>query len=211
MVDFWGRPINGSTSSSNNYVQKAGDTMSGILNMNSNNIINLPTPVNSNDVVNKLYADTRNNAGLIDNLTGATANRNGFIVTSSGNFNANYAAWKIWNMITSPSAANNEWANNALLANYWVMIQFVSAVKVWKFQICGRYNDTCQPSAWRIEGSNDGTTFTVLHTSTVTLSTTVMEFQFNPIPTVAYKYYRFYATASSLATGLPGLSYLQFF
>jgi hypothetical protein len=209
MVDFWGRPINASTSS--NYVQKNGDIMSGTLNMNANNIINLAKPNNTNDAVNKTYVDTKNNVGLIPNLTEATNNRSGFVVTSSGDFNTNYAAWKIWNMTTSPTLIYNEWSNANLLANYWVMIQFISPVTVWKFQICGRYNDTCQPSEWKIEGSNDATTFVVLHTSTVTLTTTVMEFQFNPTPTVAYKYYRFYATASSSTVGSPGLSTFQLF
>jgi len=82
---------------------------------------------------------------------------------------------------------------------------------VWKAHICGRLYEPTQPSSWRIEGSNNGTTFTTLYTSNVTLSTTVMEFMFNPMPTVAYKYFRFYAVSSSAASGNPGLSWWQLF
>jgi len=38
-----------------------------------------------------------------------------------------------------------------------------------------------------------------------------MEFIFNPIPTVAYKYFRFYAVSSVTASGNPGLSQFQLF
>jgi len=91
------------------------------------------------------------------------------------------------------------------------MIQTVNSVSVWKFLIFRRLNDPCQPSAGRIDASKNETTFTTLHTSTVTLTTSVIEFQFNPQPTITNKYFRFYATASSLSSGTPGLSHLQLF
>jgi hypothetical protein len=40
-------------------VSKSGDTMSGNLNMGSNSVTGLATPVNSTDAVNKLYVDTQ--------------------------------------------------------------------------------------------------------------------------------------------------------
>ena len=193
-------------------VLKAGDTMSGVLNMNNNNkITNIPVPSSSGDATNKTYVDAKatNNVGLIGILTGGSANKNGFVVTSSGDFSSNYASWKIWDVRGSPIRA--EWATPGILANYWVMIQSVAALTVHKFHIAGRYKDSCQPSSWRIEGSNDGINFTVLHTSTVTLTSSVMEFQFNPAPNVEYNYFKFYATASSLTTGNPGLSYFMLF
>jgi len=52
-------------------------------------------------------------------------------------------------------------------------------------------------------------TFATLYSSNVTLNTTVMEFVYNPMPTVAYKYFRFYAVSSSASTGNPGLSWWQ--
>lgn len=38
-------------------LDKAGDTMSGVLNMDGNAVENLPTPVNANDAVRKAYVD----------------------------------------------------------------------------------------------------------------------------------------------------------
>jgi len=56
---------------------KAGDTMSGTLNMNNNSVTNLTNLQNSGDAVNKSYVDARlNNSGSLINLTGATGNKN---------------------------------------------------------------------------------------------------------------------------------------
>jgi hypothetical protein len=43
--------------SSNAYVNETGDKMRGVLDMNLNKIINIPTPVNPDDVANRDYVD----------------------------------------------------------------------------------------------------------------------------------------------------------
>jgi len=93
------------------------------------------------------------------------------------------------------------------VTNYWVMIQNVNAMLAWKCHLAGRVFESNQPSVWRIEGSNNGTTFTTLYSSNVALTTSVQEFIFSPIPTVAYKYFRFYAVSSVNGNGNPGLSF----
>jgi len=91
------------------------------------------------------------------------------------------------------------------------MIQNVNAMLVWKCHLAGRLFESNQPNVCRIEGSNNGTTFTTLYSSNVALSSTVLEFIFNPIPTVAYKFFRFYAVSSVTATGNPGISFWRLF
>jgi len=50
-----------------------------------------------------------NNSPLLNNLTGATANKNGAIVTSSSNYSTNYTNWKIWSFTIAANQPNNEW------------------------------------------------------------------------------------------------------
>jgi len=60
MVDYWGRPVGSNVSSSDfkNYINKYGDKVYGIINMQSNEIVNLPNPVNDFDAATKSYVDT---------------------------------------------------------------------------------------------------------------------------------------------------------
>jgi len=152
-----------------------------------------------------------NNSPLLGSLTGATANKNGAIVTASSNNSTNYPAWKIWNFTIAANQPNNEWETAGQVSNYWVMIQNVNAMLVWKCHLAERLFEGNQTSVWRIEGSNNGCTFTTLYSSNVALTTTVQEFIFSPIPTVAHKYFRFYAVSSVTANGNPGLSQFMLF
>jgi len=68
-----------------------------------------------------------NNGGLFSNLTGNTVNGNEYVVTANSAYNSTYAMWKFWNFITSPTIVRNEWANNGLVSNYWLRIQFLSS------------------------------------------------------------------------------------
>jgi len=121
-------------------VLKAGDTMSGALNMNNNSITNLTNPINSGDAVIKFYVDARlNNSGLLINLTGATGNKNGAIVTNSSNYSGSYSAWRIWNVLLPANQPNNEWGTAGQVTNYWVMIQNIDSMLVWKAHLCGRF------------------------------------------------------------------------
>jgi len=193
-------------------VLKAGDTMSGNLNLNNNSITNLATPVNAGDGANKSYVDAKaNNSGLLINFTGATGNKNGAVVTASSNYSTSYSAWKIWNFLIASNQPNNEWGTVGQTSNYWVMIQNVDAMLVWKCHLAGRFFKINQPSVWQIEGSNNGSTFTTLYSSNVALSSTVMEFIFSPLPTIAHRYFRFYGVSSVTGNGNPGLSFFQLF
>jgi len=60
MVDYWGRPVGSNVSSSDfkNYINKYGDKVYGIINMQGNEIVNLPNPINDFDAATESYVDT---------------------------------------------------------------------------------------------------------------------------------------------------------
>jgi len=60
MVDYWGRAVGSNVSSSDfkNYINKYGDKVYGVINMQGNEITNLPNPLNDFDAATKSYVDT---------------------------------------------------------------------------------------------------------------------------------------------------------
>jgi len=72
MVDYWGRVAGSIVSSSDlkNYINKYGDKVYGVIIMQSNEIVNLPNPLNAFDAATKCYVDTTSYLYLP--LTGGT-------------------------------------------------------------------------------------------------------------------------------------------
>ena len=196
-------------------VSKVGDAMTGTLNMSGNTISNVANPVNSGDAVNLTFLlgrQFKNNVGLIPILTDNTLNKFGYIAAASSVFSANYPAWKAFGAL-DPTTPYSDWATAGINSNFWLGIQLPVAKIIWKFQVTVRFfNQTI--NTWRVDGSNDGVTFTTLYTGATILvgavsGSTMNEFILPTVPTTAYQYYRFYVLTS---TGLnPGLCYFQLF
>ena len=93
-------------------VLKFGDTMTDVLNMNSNWIITLSPEILANDAVNRAYVDgvARKNAGLLPKLIGSTGEGTGHIASARSTFNAQFAPWREWNFNAQPLAISSGWA-----------------------------------------------------------------------------------------------------
>jgi len=63
MVDYRGRPVGANVSNSNflNCVNKYGDKVDGMINMQENSTVNLPNPTIDFDAATKSYVDTTSN------------------------------------------------------------------------------------------------------------------------------------------------------
>lgn len=92
------------------------------------------------------------------------------VTSASSEYNADYAAWKAFDKITTKSGTNNEWTT-ATTQTGWLKYDFGSgnAKVIQKYSLIivpvGFYssrNDA--PKTWTFEGSNDGSTWTVLDT-----------------------------------------------
>ena len=81
--------------------------------------------------------------GLIPSLSRNT-DKSGYVVTASSERSSTYAAFKAFR------AGNTEWTTNGVTSNFWIKIKCLQAVRVWKFVLTGRRNDSSeQIHNWR--------------------------------------------------------------
>lgn len=103
-------------------------------------------------------------------------------------YSSNYAYYAFDNK------TNTYWNGNTA-ANEWLTYEFPSAVIARKFKLIPRYSDGCRIKNYKIQGSNDGTTYTDLYSG----QCANQDYSSNPIydnitNDTAYKYYRLYVT-----------------
>jgi len=180
--------------------------LNSTIDANNNKILNLTTPTASTDASTKGYVDSKrvkNNSGYIPVLTSNGLNRCGIIVSASSEASTSYQAWKAFTD-SAPTVDNvtwQAWACANLTANYWLKVELPYAIRIWKFSVSPKGNDVFINS-WRVEGSNNDSTWTSLYSSTTMLECmrffpTYYEFALTTLPTIDYKYYRFYVVSSS--------------
>jgi len=103
-----------------------------------NYIYNVPQPIHPYDVCMKGYADglaQKCHLGLIPSLSRNT-DKSGYVVTASSEHASTYSAFKAFR------AGNTEWTTNGVTSNFWIKIKCLQAVRVWKFVLTGRRNDS---------------------------------------------------------------------
>jgi hypothetical protein len=166
----------------------------------NNKLTNVNTPINILDATNKQY---------VDYLCGLTLNRISPMSISS-NISPPYIisastegtpAW--WGFTGSLS---NSW-NTAGQSSGWLQVYYGSQVYIISITLYGASN-TDYFTAWTFQGSNDGTTFTTLLTSTIGITSVMQSFT---VQTPGYySYYRLNATAATTSNN-PGISYFGMF
>ena len=128
----------------------------------------------------------------------------GYVVTASSERSSTYAAFKAFR------AGNTEWTTNGVTSNFWIKIKCLQAVRVWKFVLTGRRNDSSeQIHNWRLEGSNDDSEWTLLRSGNPsTIDSAAHQFIVEN-NTISYEYYRIFVVEGHGTN--PGLSQVQLF
>lgn len=173
----------------NNFDIYGENIMRGNINMNGRKVINLITPDSSTDAANKGYVDgvlKKNLVGYIPILD-TNISRTGFFATANNSING-YAPFGAFNCLNG-DGFNGSWITNVLPC--WLQIQCPEPVLIWRIALKARFISGRNMTAWNVQGSNNGTTFTTLLTSTTALlgSASVPSF-FDISTTIAYQYYR---------------------
>lgn len=189
---------------SSQYINKSGDTLSGILQLS--NIIN-SKPITSNltglllgsqqqDLATKEYVDgfkRKNNVGYFDfcNQSSLESRIGTKITTSSGSVSNFFTALSIgpWAPITT--------------ANEWILFKLRTPIAVWRILLSGVSSVSQRMFYWKFEGSQDGTNFTTLYTcpnpTYITLVSIMIDLS---SPYTKYKYYRLYIIQSESSSKL---------
>lgn len=129
----------------------------------------------------------------------SASNPTGYTLSYSSQGGSTTPAWAIFNAtitpVTSSSTSNVRWTTNQTLPQ-WVQIQLPEAKKINSFYIASYVQsgtNTCKN--YKIQGSNDGTTFTDIYTGTLE-NQAIGKYVALPQESDAYLYYRIVVTES---------------
>ena len=115
--------------------------------------------------------ETNNAPTAVDDLANETGsipilssnNDQGIVITSSGEYSAEYAAYKAFDGVAAHNINNQQsWATSG--SSGWLQAELSGSVQVWKYSLTG-INDTSRaPKDWEILASDDGVNYTVIDT-----------------------------------------------
>lgn len=129
----------------------------------------------------------------------ATGTAGTYTVSASSEFSGTYAGRMCFD-----SSDTTDWATSGVTSNFWVRMTLPVARIVTSFIVRGRASGGERMTNWRLEASNDGTTWISLLASTTPLGNTAQTFTVTNA--TAYLHYRMFAVAGE--TSNPGLSRL---
>src|SRR5882757_3249455 len=163
-------------------VAKSGDTMTGNLNMGYNKITSQYTPSNEYDLINKKYLNLNyaaSSVGYVPDLVGNSFDKSGFTVSASSEI-AGYPAF----------CAFNRWKEEWRVSdrsNMWIQVKCPQSVRLSQFALRGKNVVAERVLRWKLEASNNGTTWILLYsTDTNHLSNEIKFFQPTISPLASY-------------------------
>ena len=130
------------------------------INMNGHSITKLCDPDSAEDAATKNYVDTRyikNRVGFVPDLCSKVSNKSGFKVSAS--HDPNNVAFHVFN-----SWQTDEWIPG-IKTNFWIQIQCPEQIRIHKFALRGKSNNTDRIYNWKLQASNDGTNWSDLYHS----------------------------------------------
>ena len=168
-----------------------------------NTITGITTPTANTDVANLAFVNSKKCPSVLVPFLNSNNSNSGYIVTASSTLGGNAP----YNAIN----ASGDWATNGVTTNYWIQVQLIQSSAIYMVALQGRTSAGGFPATWNLQGSKDGSTWTTLINSAVTLTNTGVQTFQNVISTTIYLYYRFNGLTSSSGATNPGLSCFQLY
>ena len=173
------------TQINNAFVRLDGTSvLTGNLNMGGNSIEGLSNPTEDNHITTKKYVDKSRKKCLVGYIPNLEANNSitGFVASASAS-SAGHEAYRAFNNLVSgdPWFAGVDGAPTTSL-----VIKCPEPVIIWRLALKVRMD----LAMWDLFGSNDGTRFASLLSSSATLPVGASPTFFNISTTTAYRYYK---------------------
>ena len=154
--------------------------------------------LNSNSTVNSLR-NTRSEVYAVAIATPIMTSYNtpsGTVIHSGDQTNLN--AWLAFDQSTFNGANAGFWRSSTI-NSAWLGYQFSTGRTIVSYSFYTGPGTTRLPRDWTFQASNDGTTWTTLHTVTAATLSNVTWYRYSFTNTVSYTYYRMNITAVSVA------------
>lgn len=155
-------------------------------------------------------------ARINPNMTSNTS-PSGYITSASSSFDPGiYAPYKAFDGNVQ-AVSSDCWTTSAAptaVSPQWLMLQVPSPVSISSYSVTNRNftSNISSPRDWTLQGSNNGTDWTVLHTvssSTDNVSNSVRSYTISP--TATYSYFRLHITARNGTDNFVAVGQLQMF
>ena len=182
--------------------------------MNSNRLTNLPEPTLPHEAANKLYVEWTPRKILqryVPNLRSFSSAKNdkfGFVVTASSYLINNYHPVYAFNGLYKQGAAGN-WMTKGETRDFWIQVECPGLARLWRISLRGLNTNTQRIYRWKLEGSFDGATLSILHEAA---NPTFLgnEIRYFPIETTEkFKIFRLFCLEAEPEN--PGLSHMQLY
>jgi len=173
------------------------------INMNGHSITKLCDPDSAEDAATKNHVDTRyikNSVGFVPDLVSNVSNKSGFKVSAS--HDPDNVACHVFN-----SWRTDEWIAGTK-SNFWIQIQCPEWIRLHKFSLRGKSNNTDRIFNWKLQASNGGINWSDLYHSCNKYIGNNTSF-FNIDNSNLYDYFRIFVLEAE--SKLAGLTYWQLY
>jgi hypothetical protein len=163
--------------------------------MNQHYITDLHDPTNDKDAANKIYADALSYMTAYPIMTANTTTVDGLTYIASSSSVSGSGGYLPWRCFQNFNTGVDAWvaAGNA---NEWVQLQYPAPISMSGFNIIARNYPGRHITSWKVQASNDGTTFTDVVTTNTTVFEAAILKKFTFSASAKYLYWRFYIISS---------------
>lgn len=118
----------------------------------------------------------------------------------ASDFSSVYGPYRAFDGLTYHASGGYFWMSSVVTSTHWISIQMPKGIRVNGYSMIGYYLPANNPKSWRIEASNNGTTWDILDTRTSQTLTNSSKSYYTFENSTEYYYYRIVITEINNST-----------